>query len=83
MLASFMGPGVIWVVKTEELSCSASCVGCCPRYTFLPAVGGKAMGGRAGTFISTFLVHTQVGTASILLAALINVWRRKRERVHN
>lgn len=38
------------------------------------------MGGWTGTFMATFLVHTQVGTSSILAIALINVWRRRGRR---
>lgn len=38
------------------------------------------MGGWTGTFMATFLVHTQVGTSSILAIALINIWRRRGRR---
>lgn len=41
------------------------------------------MGGGAGTFITTFLVNTQMGAPPILLTALINVWKRDRERFFN
>lgn len=34
------------------------------------------MGGWTGTFMATFLVHTQVRTSSIPAIALINVWKR-------